>query len=125
MIETIYLEGDKSNELEQTIMDWSAKIGAESLVLDSKKEMSEQLDGFVILHHDYDISKDHEHLSDVLDKNNVPTLKVDLSGTLVALTTSFSMWIDLNKAKRVLISGTKSVNDAEKLASFFDKVGAK
>jgi hypothetical protein len=52
MIETIYLEGDKSNELEKTIMDWSAKIGAESLVLDGKKEMFEQLDGFVILHHD-------------------------------------------------------------------------
>lgn len=122
MIETIYLEGEKASELDHIIMDWSGKIGAESLVLDSKKETYEQLDGLVILHNDYDISKEHEALSDLLDKNNVPTLKVDLSGTLIALVSNFNMWIDLNKAKRLLIVGKKNVVQAEKLPALLEKV---
>lgn len=122
MIETIYLEGEKASELDHIIMDWSGKIGAESLVLDSKKETYEQLDGLVILHNDYDISKEHEALSDLLDKNNVPTLKVDLSGTLIALVSNFNMWIDLNKAKRLLIVGKRNVVQAEKLPALLEKV---
>ena len=122
MIETIYIEEAKANELGEMIMEWSGKIGAESLMLDPKKEAYEQLDGLVILHNDFDISKEHESLSDLLDKNNVPTLKVDLSGTLIALVSNFNMWIDLNKAKRLLVVGKKSVVEAEKLPSLFEKV---
>ncbi len=78
----------------------------------------ELVDGALIFHINHNLSKDILELLGIVEEHNLPTHKIDVNGTLAATVSNFTMWLERNKAKSILVLGGEDVASSENLHRF-------
>ena len=91
------------------VRKWTDKIRLESDVLNPKDSDNAEVDGFIVIHEDHNITKVDQDMKSNLDKKNIPTFHVDINGTLQASASSVLFWLERNNTKKLLISGAEPI----------------
>ncbi|MBL7898339.1 MAG: hypothetical protein JNJ99_07375 [Crocinitomicaceae bacterium] len=108
---------------EQMVEGWSKKMNIDVEVFDGKESLLEIVDSIVILHEDFNISKENKELREVLENHNKISHLVDINATLNASVTSLKYWLENNKPKSVLVVGEEKLTKNTRLETYFDKLG--
>lgn len=121
-VETIYLS--QENGFATAIKDWAAGKNIEAIVLDMKSvDLIDTVDGVAIFHENHNISKDQDEIQEYLNNHNRPGYRIDINGTLAATKSNFTMWIERNKTKRILLLGAPEIAKNNNLKRFIDSLG--
>ncbi len=120
-IEVIYLL--RQNEFEKVLADWATdkNIDYKQVNIDDDN-LTETVDGIVIFHENHNFNKETLELHDSLTKHNKLSYKVDINGTLAATSSNFKMWVDRNKAKKLLFLGDNAVAQNENFERFLKHI---
>jgi len=81
------------------------------------------VDSLVVLHEDFNISKENKDLRELLERNHKIAHQVDINATMNATITSLKFWLDNNKPKSVLIVGDDQLIKNTRLTTYFEKLG--
>jgi hypothetical protein len=110
------------NGCAKVLKDWSAQLGIDLLVPESKQDLIEQGQGLVVLHENHTFSKEMQETMELFEKNHKPIHKVDINGTLSAISGNLTMWIEMNKIHTPVIIGGEELEKNENLQRFLEKV---
>jgi hypothetical protein len=110
------------NGCAKVLKDWTEQQGIELVSPESKQELIDQTQGLVVLHENHTFSKEMQETMDLFEKNHKPIHKVDINGTLSAISGNLLMWLDLNKVKTLALIGGEELEKNENLQRFLEKV---
>ncbi len=120
-IELIYLIDQ--NGFHDVIKTWADQKGIEVAIIDPKSDdFLDLIDGMTLIHENHNFSKEAEELQNYLNKNNRPTHKIDINGTVAATASNFTMWTERNKTKKLLLVGGLEVIQNPNLNRFLSKI---
>jgi hypothetical protein len=119
-VEFIYVLN--TGELFTYLQTWANNFDIIIEKADAKEDLSDVIDGVVLIHENHNVQKDMEELVASLDKNNCPGHRVDINGTLAATKSNFEMWVERNKTKRLLFVGKDDLVKSENFDRFFNSL---
>lgn len=120
-VKTIYLI--ESNLFSKSIEEWAINSLLSVETLDTKtQDIDEFIDGVVVFHENYNISKEIEDLQLILDSANRPGHRIDINGTLAATKSNFEMWLERNKPSKLLFLGKDDLPKNENLQRFLENL---
>lgn len=106
------------------ISEWAASLGIPAEEYDIR--MEEHLaDGLLLVNENQDVDRELSELHGQFFKKHIPTLKVDINGTLQVAVSGFEMWIRSNKCRHILIVGSEKLVKNDNLQRFLDRIGGK
>lgn len=111
------------DKFEQVVEDWSKKLNIPVEIFDGKESLIDTVDSLVVLHEDFNISKENKDLRELLERNHKIAHQVDINATMNATITSLKFWLDNNKPKSILIVGDENLTKNTRLATYFEKLG--
>ena len=121
ILETIYLKSDST--FSTIIAEWATSLGVQTVDYDFKSE-EQQVDGLLLINANQDIEKDLDDIHSLFDLKHFPTQKVDVNGTLQVAISSFEIWLQKFKCKRLLILGSEKLAENENLTRFLVRLQA-
>ena len=121
ILETIYLKSDST--FSTIIAEWATSLGVQTVDYDFKSE-EQQVDGLLLINANQDIEKDLDDIHSLFDLKHFPTQKVDVNGTLQVAVSSFEIWLQKFKCKRLLILGSEKLAENENLTRFLVRLQA-
>jgi hypothetical protein len=120
-VETIYLNQDSG--FATVIKDWAKGKNIEALVIDIKSiDLIDTIDGVAIFHENHNILKEQDEIQEYLNNHNRPGHRIDINGTLAATKSNFTMWVERNKTKRILLLGSPDISKNINLKRFIDSL---
>lgn len=112
------------DKFEEIVEDWSKKQNIPVEIFDGKESLIDTVDALVILHEDYNISKENKDLRDLLERHHKPAHQVDINGTINASVSSLKFWLENNKPKSVLMVGEETLTKNTRLETYFQKLSS-
>ncbi len=109
-------------KFEQVVEDWSKRMNIEVEVFDGKESLLDTIDSVVVIHEDFNISKENKDLRELLERNNKIAHQVDINATMNASVSSLRFWLDNNKPKSVLFVGDEKLTKSSRLETYFEKL---
>lgn len=109
-------------KFEQIVEDWSKRMNIEVEVFDGKESLLDTIDSVVVIHEDFNISKENKELRELLERNNKIAHQVDINATMNASVSSLRFWLDNNKPKCVLFVGDEKLTKSARLETYFQKL---
>lgn len=109
-------------KFEQVVEDWSKKMKIEVEVFDGKESLLDTIDSVVVLHEDFNISRENKDLRELLERNNKIAHQVDINATMNAAVSSLRFWLENNKPKSVLFVGEEKLTKNSRLETYFQKL---
>lgn len=120
-IDTVYLLNN--DEFSKAIANWTEGKRVKYVSTDKKGEsLAEIIEGVVVFHENHNFSKEDEDIQELIESHNKPAHRVDINGTLAATASNFTMWLERNKLKSLLVLGNKEVSKNENLKRFLNKL---
>lgn len=120
-IETIYLI--EQSGFVNSIKEWAEEKKINVVSIDGKNEdLADIIDGVVLFHENHNFTKEDEEVFNFLVNNNRPGHRVDINGTLAATNSNFTMWLDRNRTKRLLMLGSGEIVKNVNLKRFLDNL---
>lgn len=110
------------DKFEQVVEDWSKRMKIEVEVFDGKESLLDTIDSVVVLHEDFNISKENRDLRELLERNNKIAHQVDINATMNASVSSLKFWLENNKPKSVLFVGEDKLTKNARLETYFQKL---
>ncbi len=109
-------------KFEQVVEDWSKRMNIEVEVFDGKESLLDTIDSVVVIHEDFNISKENKELRELLERNNKIAHQVDINATMNASVSSLRFWLDNNKPKSVLFVGDEKLTKSARLETYFERL---
>lgn len=120
-IDTVYLLNN--DEFSKAIANWTEGKRVEYVSTDKKGDaLAEIIEGVVVFHENHNFSKEDEDIQALIESHNKPAHRVDINGTLAATASNFTMWLERNKPKSLLVLGNKEVSKNKNLMRFLNKL---
>lgn len=120
-INTIYLINN--DKFSKAISTWAEGKSVESISTDKKGDaLAEIIEGVVVFHENHNFSKEDEEVQELIESHNKPAHRIDINGTLAATASNFTMWLERNKPKSLLVLGNKEVSKNKNLKRFLNKL---
>ncbi len=120
-IQTVYVIDN--NAFGKSIEEWTDSKRIEAVTVEQKNnELLEHVDAVVVFHENHTFSKEDEETHTFLTENNKPGYKVDINGTLAATKSNFTMWLERNRPKNLLILGKPAVVKNENFKRFLESI---
>ena len=82
----------------------------------------ELFDSLLIVSENQSISKENWNLKSLFDKNQKPTYRIDINGTLNVAIANLELWLESNKSKNLLIVGKDEIVKNKNLDRFLEKL---
>ncbi len=107
----------------KAISDWAEGIGIETVKFDHKtEEQLDQIDGLLLFHENHDIDKGQQELLAAFEQKQRGISKIDINGTLSVAVSNFSLWLDRNKCKTILATGSDALTKNPNLERFLEQL---
>lgn len=120
-IRTVYVIED--NKFGKSIAEWTEDKRIQAVPVDQKNnDLLEEVDAIVVFHENHNFSKEDEETHSFLTDNNKPGHKVDINGTLAATNSNFTMWLERNRPKSLLILGQADVSKNPNFKRFLESI---
>ncbi|MBK7127766.1 MAG: hypothetical protein IPM74_15000 [Crocinitomicaceae bacterium] len=107
---------------ENTLASWAEKQNIPVAFFDGKESLTDLVESLVILHEDYNISRENKELRELLESHHKSVHQVDINATMSASAGSLKFWLENNKPKNVLVTGDPSLIKNVRLTTFLDKL---
>jgi len=79
-------------------------------------------DSLLIVSENQSISKENWNLKALFDKNQKPSYRIDINGTLNSAIANIELWLESNKSKDLLIVGKDEIVKNKNLDRFLEKL---
>jgi hypothetical protein len=79
-------------------------------------------DSLLIVSENQSISKENWNLKSLFDKNQKPSYRIDINGTLNSAIANIELWLESNKSKDLLIVGKDEIVKNKNLDRFLEKL---
>jgi hypothetical protein len=107
----------------KTISNWAESIGIETAKFDHKtEEQLNQIDGLLLFHENHDIDRVQQELLAAFEQKQRGISKIDINGTLSVAVSNFSLWLDRNKCKTILATGSDALTKNPNLERFLEQL---
>lgn len=118
-VEKIYIK--PSLTFSTKMMDWASQNNLESteISLDSD-DFHELIDGLVIFNQNQDVDRDLLEIRKIVDDKQKPVQRIDINGTLMVGVSNFSLWLERNGCKNILVLGSDSLCDNPNLDRYLE-----
>ncbi len=110
-------------KFEERVEDWSKNLNIPVEIFDGKESLFDTVDAMVIIHEDYNISRENKELREMLERNHKVAHQVDINATISASVSSLKFWLENNKPKSVLFVGEEKLLKNSRLDTYLDKLG--
>lgn len=120
-LDNIYLKA--STPFSDSINSWSEENA--NKVNEVKERYDAQIelfDSLLIISENQSISKENWNLKSLFDKNQKPTYRIDINGTLNVAIANLELWLESNKSKNLLIVGKDEIVKNKNLDRFLEKL---
>ena len=120
-LRNIYLKA--GTPFSKSIYNWSVENANNVNELKEKYEVNIDLfDSLLIVSENQSISKENWNLKSLFDKNQKPSYRIDINGTLNSAIANIELWLESNKSKNLLIVGKDEIVKNKNLDRFLDKL---
>lgn len=120
-LRNIYLKAGTS--FSKSMHDWSVENATNVSELKERYDVSMDLfDSLLIVSENQSISKENWNLKSLFDKNQKPSYRIDINGTLNSAIANIELWLESNKSKDLLIVGKDEIVKNKNLDRFLEKL---
>lgn len=119
-IEKIYVKPGLN--LSKRISQWAFDNNIECLEAAVEEELNGDLEGLVILNQNQDIERDDLEIRRLFDLQQKPVQRIDINGTLMVGVSNFSLWLERNGCKNVLMVGSESLIENPNLERYLESM---
>lgn len=107
----------------ETIAVWAESIGIEHFKIDLKQEEKiDEIQGLILFHETHDIVRAHQEVISIFEQKQRAISKIDVNGTLMVAVSNFSLWMERNKCKSILVVGSDELLKNPNLERFLEKL---
>jgi len=107
----------------KTISNWAESIGIEIIKFDHKNDHQfDGIEGLLLFHENHDIDKAQHELLSVFEHKQRAISKIDINGTLSVAVSNFSLWLERNKCKTLLATGSDELTKNPNLERFLEQL---
>lgn len=106
----------------ETIKKWADGRQIDVVEHSVGSELYESIEGALLFHINHNLSKELVELHKEVESNNLPVHKIDVNGTLAATVSNFTMWLERNKSKKILVLGGEEVAKSDNLHRFLNSL---
>lgn len=86
--------------------EWAIENGVECLEVQLEENFEEHIDGLVIFNQNQDMEREALDIRKLFDDRQKPVQRIDINGTLMVGVSNFSLWIERNGCKKILMIGS-------------------
>jgi len=120
-LDNIYLKAD--TPFSDSINSWSEENANKVNEVKERYDAHIELfDSLLIVSENQSISKENWNLKSLFDKNQKPTYRIDINGTLNVAIANLELWLESNKSKNLLIVGKDEIVKNKNLDRFLEKL---
>ena len=120
-LDNIYLKA--STPFSDSINSWSEENANKVNEVKERYDAHIELfDSLLIVSENQSISKENWNLKSLFDKNQKPTYRIDINGTLNVAIANLELWLESNKSKNLLIVGKDEIVKNKNLDRFLEKL---
>ena len=102
--ETIFLL--TGNKFSNAITAWAAARADEVLqVSDKLPDFFDLTDSLLIFNQNQELTPEIQEIKKAYDKQQKPTHKIDINGTLMVGISNLDLWVETNKCRHILVLG--------------------
>jgi hypothetical protein len=112
----------EDNSFTQQLVNWAHSLDITTSPLEIKAGYLDEVDGLVIFHENHDFSKANQEIVSDFEAKQKPISKIDINGTLMVAVSNFSLWLDIQKCKKILVIGSSNLSSNENLERFLLKL---
>lgn len=94
-------------------------IGTSPIGLKDEEKINE-IDGLLLFHENHDLDRSQQELMHLFEQKQKAISKIDINGTLSVALSNFSLWMDRNKCKTILVTGSEELPNNPNLARFLE-----
>ncbi len=120
-LDNIYLKA--GTPFSESINSWSEENANKVNEVKERYDAHIELfDSLLIVSENQSISKENWNLKSLFDKNQKPTYRIDINGTLNVAIANLELWLESNKSKNLLIVGKDEIVKNKNLDRFLEKL---
>lgn len=119
-IEKIYVKPGLN--LSKRLAEWASVNKVVSEEIEIVEELEESLDGLVIFNQNQDIDRDDLEIRRLFDQKQRPVQRIDINGTLMVGVSNFSLWLERNGCKSVLMIGSEELIQNPNLERYLESM---
>lgn len=119
-IEKIYVKPNQN--FSKRLIQWASENTVECLEVNTDDEFDEIMDGLVIFNQNQDMERDDLEIRRLFDSKQKPVQRIDINGTLMVGVSNFSLWLERNGCKHILMLGSESLIENPNLDRYLEKM---
>lgn len=117
-VERIYVK--PGAVLSSRLISWASTNNLESNEIALEDNFEEQIDGLVILNQNQDVDRDLLEIRKVFDDRQKPVQRIDINGTLMVGVSNFSLWLERNGCRNILMIGSDQLCENPNLERYLE-----
>jgi hypothetical protein len=107
----------------KVIHAWADSISVETSPIDLKdEEKLNEIEGLLLFHENQDFDRSQQELMHFFEQKQKAISKIDINGTLSVAVSNFSLWMDRNKCKTLLATGSEDLTRNPNLDRFLEQL---
>ena len=104
------------------LIDWALANNLESAELPLDESFEEKVDGLVIFNQNQDVDREFLDIRKVFDDRQKPVQRIDINGTMMVGVSNFSLWLERNGCKNILVLGADSLCENPNLERYLENM---
>ncbi len=108
--------------LSSRLFDWAVSNNIECLETSLDDDFEENIDGLVIFNQNQDVERELLDIRKLFDDKQKPVQRIDINGTLMVGVSNFSLWLERNGCKNILMVGSDQLCENPNLERYLDKM---
>ncbi len=117
-VERVYVK--PGAELSNRLMSWASINNLESNEISLEENFDELIDGLVIFNQNQDVDRDLLEIRKVFDDRQKPVQRIDINGTLMVGVSNFSLWLERNGCRNILMVGSDQLCENPNLDRYLE-----
>lgn len=106
------------------VSEWAVENNIECLEVQLEDDFEEHIDGLVIFNQNQDMEREALDIRKLFDDRQKPVQRIDINGTLMVGVSNFSLWIERNGCKRILMIGADKLCENPNLERYLSHMKA-
>lgn len=100
---------------------WADGLSIETSAIGLKdEEKINEIEGLLLFHENHDLDKSQQELMHLFEQKQRAISKIDINGTLSVALSNFSLWMERNKCKTLLVTGSEELTKNPNLERFLE-----
>lgn len=119
-VERVYVK--PGSQLSNKLSEWASVNNLESTEVSLDDDFEESIDGLVIFNQNQDVDRDLLDIRKLFDDRQKPVQRIDINGTLMVGVSNFSLWLERNGCRNILMVGSERLCENPNLERYLENM---